>query len=71
MELEPRIREIRENKGLKQKFVAQKTGISQQQLSDYETGKAYPRIDKAYKIAAVLDCKVDDLYIKKETTPNE
>jgi len=65
MELEPRIREIRESKGLKQKFVAQKAEISQQQLSDYETGKTYPRIDKAYKIAAVLECRIDDLYIKK------
>jgi putative transcriptional regulator len=71
MELEPRIKEIRESKGLKQKFVAQKAGISQQQLSDYETGKAYPRIDKAYRIAAVLECSVDDLYIKKEPTQSE
>nr|WP_237746859.1 helix-turn-helix transcriptional regulator [Geobacillus vulcani] len=47
------------------------SSASSKNSSDYETGKAYPRIDKAYKIAAVLDCKVDDLYIKKEPTPNE
>lgn len=60
--MEPMIADIRKSKGLLQKFVAEQTGISQQQLSDYENKRAYPRIDKAYKLAKVLGVPVGELY---------
>jgi len=37
-----RIRELRENKGLRQVDVADATGIDQKTLSNYETGKTNP-----------------------------
>lgn len=64
--MKPRIAEIRQSKGLKQIFVAKQVGISQQQLSDYEHARAYPRVDKAFRIANALDCKVDDLWEYEE-----
>jgi putative transcriptional regulator len=64
--MKSKIGEIRKEKGLMQKYVAEKTKISQQLLSDYETGKAYPRIDKAFRIADFFNCKVDDLYERDE-----
>ena len=66
--MKARIGEIRKSKGLMQKFVANQVGISQQQLSDFEKNRAFPRIDKAYRIAKVLDCTVNDLYEWNEDT---
>jgi putative transcriptional regulator len=60
--MKPLIGEIRRNKGLMQKFVAQQMEMTHQQLSDWENGRAYPRIDKAYKLAKVLGVKLEDLY---------
>ena len=60
--MEPLIAEIRKSKGLLQKFVAEQVGISQQQLSDYENKRAFPRIDKAFKLAKVLGVEVGELY---------
>lgn len=62
MDIVPKIRERREEKGLKQKFVAKQCTISQQMLSEYENGKTYPRANILFKIAKVIGCKVDDLY---------
>jgi transcriptional regulator with XRE-family HTH domain len=60
--MKPLIQDIRMSKGLMQKFVAQQMKMSQQQLSDWEHGRAYPRIDKAYKLANILGVKVNELY---------
>jgi putative transcriptional regulator len=62
VEFVPKIRDRREEKGLKQKFVAHKCEISQQMLSEYENGKTFPRAHILFKIASVIGCKVDDLY---------
>jgi transcriptional regulator with XRE-family HTH domain len=58
----PKIRDKREERGLKQKFVAQACGVSQQMLSEYENGKTFPRANILFNIAKVIGCKVDDLY---------
>lgn len=60
--MKSRIKEIRQSKGIKQIFVAEKIEVSQQQLSDWENGKSYPRIDRAYKLANVLGVNVNELY---------
>lgn len=60
--MKPRIKTIRLEKGLLQKYCAEKTDISQQLWSAYESGTKYPRIDKAYKIATVLEVEINDLY---------
>ena len=36
-------------------YAAEKIGISKQQLSDYETGRKLPSIEKSYQIAKALD----------------
>lgn len=60
--MKPRIKEIRISKGLMQKFVAERVGMKQQQLSDWEKGIAYPRIDKAIRLAEVLGVTIGELY---------
>lgn len=41
-------------------------GISANTLSNWCTGKNYPSIPQALKLAALLNVKVDDLYNYKE-----
>jgi putative transcriptional regulator len=51
-----------DKRGYKRKFVAEKMGVSQNQLSNWVTGKSFPTVEKLFKLAKVLECKVDDLY---------
>lgn len=60
--MKPLIKEIRLSKGLMQKYCAEKVGISQQLWSAFEKGTKYPRIDRAYIIAKVLEVDVSELY---------
>jgi putative transcriptional regulator len=60
--LQPKIKQLIDAKGLKQTFVAEQIGVTPQQLNAWIKGKTYPRIDRAYKLAEVLECKMDDLW---------
>lgn len=46
--------------------ICKKFGISQNTLSNWCTGKTYPSIPQALKLAALLNVKIDDLYKLKE-----
>lgn len=67
--LKSNIGELLKNSGLKGKWIAQQLKISQNQMSNYVTGKSYPPVDKAFELAKIFGCKVDDLYVLKEETP--
>ncbi|HDR7847487.1 TPA: helix-turn-helix transcriptional regulator [Bacillus toyonensis] len=67
--LKSNIGELLKNSGLKGKWIAQKLNISQNQMSNYVTGKSYPPVDKAFELAKIFDCKVDDLYEAQEINP--
>ncbi|MGD2273237.1 helix-turn-helix transcriptional regulator [Bacillus wiedmannii] len=67
--LKSNIGELLKNSGLKGKWIAQQLKISQNQMSNYVTGKSYPPVDKAFELAKIFGCKVDDLYALKEDTP--
>ena len=49
------IKQIREEKSMSQKELADKIGVSQQFLCDIEHGRRKPSIDTAIKIAGVLN----------------
>ena len=49
------IKQIREEKSMSQKELADKIGVSQQFLCDIENGRRKPSIDTAIKIARVLN----------------
>jgi len=55
------IKLLREKKGMTQKELAEKIGVSQQNISRWETGEVIPRIDKIKIIAEVLECTIDEL----------
>lgn len=55
------IRKIRKEKNLTQSELAQKIGISYQQIGQYETGKRKPKKETLTKIAKALSVSVADL----------
>lgn len=67
--LKSKIGELLKNSGLKGKWIAQQLNISQNQMSNYVTGKSYPPVDKAFELANIFNCRVDDLYEVQEKDP--
>lgn len=57
-----KIGEIIEERGFKKKYIANLMSVTPSQLSNWISSRAYPPMDKAFKLAAILNCKVDDLY---------
>ncbi|RDW15961.1 helix-turn-helix transcriptional regulator [Oceanobacillus chungangensis] len=57
-----RMKEIRLQKGLKQKDVASITGLSKPAISLFENGKSKPSMNSAFKIAQALGVTVDELF---------
>ena len=62
MKIKALIEEKVANKGYKKSFIAEKLNISVRQFRKYETGESLIPIDKAYVLARLLECKIDDLY---------
>ena len=60
--MKPLLKEKRKKEGLLQKYIAKQIGVSQQTLSEWERGNGYPSIDKAYLLADLYRCLVDELY---------
>ncbi|WP_243299153.1 helix-turn-helix domain-containing protein [Bacillus litorisediminis] len=60
--LKSNIGELIQKSGLRKKFIAEKLGVSVKQLRNYETGHSLIPFDKAYILAYLLNCKLDDFY---------
>ena len=69
-----RIRDLREDRDLRQADVAEATGIDQRTLSNYETGKTSPDSFALIKLADFFDVSIDYLLRRTElpkSTPDE
>ncbi|MGN0975922.1 MAG: helix-turn-helix domain-containing protein [Gemmiger sp.] len=56
-----RIRDLREDRDLRQKDVALAIGIDQQTLSNYETGRTRPDSEALIRLADFFDVSIDYL----------
>ncbi|MFT4075147.1 MAG: helix-turn-helix transcriptional regulator [Asticcacaulis sp.] len=56
------LRELRTEKGLTQADLANQLGVSRQAVIALETDKHSPSLDLAYKISAVFDRPVEDIF---------
>lgn len=65
-----RIKELREDKDLRQLDVAKATGIDQRTLSNYETGKTNPDSFAIIKLAEFFDVTTDYLLGIDKTSEN-
>ncbi len=61
MNFRPRIKELLKEKGILQKTLAEKLGISPEGLSQTLKG-AYPQLQTLERIASALDVRVADLF---------
>lgn len=52
---------IRDKKGLKDSHVARMAGVATSTLSEWKAGKYEPKLITIRKLAAVLDCTIDEL----------
>lgn len=53
-------------KGLSQKELAKRVGLTNQSISDFETGKLNPSYEVMKRISKELDSPVDELFFQNE-----
>ena len=59
-----RIKEVLEEKGIKQTWLAQQLGKSYNMVNGYVQNRKQPRLEVLYEIARILDVEVKDLLIE-------
>lgn len=62
-----RIKEVLEEKGIKQTWLAEKLGKSFNMVNSYVQNRQQPRLEVLYKIAEILDIEVKDLLNSNKT----
>ena len=61
--MENKVKSRRKEQNVSQTKLATKTSIGRSTISDIENGKHTPSVDVALKIAQVLECYVEDIFI--------
>jgi transcriptional regulator with XRE-family HTH domain len=62
-----RIKEVLEEKGVKQIWLAEKLGKSYNMVNAYAQNRQQPRLETLYKIAKILGVNVKELLVDDET----
>ena len=57
-----RVRELRSERGLSQGTLAAQLGVSRQTVNAIETGRYDPSLPLAFKIAALFDLAIEDVF---------
>ena len=57
-----KLKQILDEKGIKQIWLAEKAGITKQTLSNLMTNRFNVSLESAIKIATALDLKVEDIF---------
>ncbi len=63
-----RIKEVLKEKGIKQKWLADKLGKSYNMVNSYVQNRKQPRLEVLYDIAKILDVSVKELLIDNKIT---
>lgn len=61
MNLADNLKRIRKENDLSQEQLAEKLGVSRQAVSKWESGHAYPEMDKVLQLCKIFDLNIDDL----------
>ncbi|MFC5978393.1 helix-turn-helix domain-containing protein [Flavobacterium salmonis] len=61
-----RIKDVLEQKGIKQKWLAEQLGKSYNMVNSYAKNRRQPSIEDLYKIAEILDVEVAILLIERK-----
>jgi transcriptional regulator with XRE-family HTH domain len=65
-----RIKEVLEEKGIKQTWLADQLGKSYNMVNGYVQNRQQPRLEVLYEIARILDVEVKDLLIETKEKKN-
>ena len=55
------LQHLRSTRNMTQEQLAMLVGVSRQSVTKWESGRAYPEMDKLIKISEIFDCSLDDL----------
>lgn len=61
-----RIKDVLEQKGIKQKWLAGQLGKSYNMVNSYAQNRRQPSLEDLYKIAEILNVEVKDLLIERK-----
>ena len=61
MNLSDNLKRIRKEHNLSQEELAEKLGVSRQSVSKWESGTAFPEMDKVIQICKIFNVNMDDL----------
>ena len=61
MNLSDNLKKIRKENNLSQEDLAEKLGVSRQSVSKWESGSAYPEMDKVLQLCKMFDLNIDEL----------
>jgi DNA-binding XRE family transcriptional regulator len=64
--MKSRLKEILNQRGIKQQFIADKVGVHKATLTRIVKGKTDPSLQTAYRIAQVLGLKIEDIWYEEE-----
>lgn len=56
------IEELIKERGLHKSFIAKQIGVSNDTLTNWMKNRSAPKLDKAVRLADILNCDVNDLY---------
>ena len=59
-----RIKEVLEDKGIKQKWLAEKLEKSYNMVNSYVQNRRQPSLENLYKVAKILNTEVKDLLVE-------
>ncbi len=66
-----RIKEVLEEKGIKQTWLAEQLGKSYNMVNGYVQNRKQPRLEVLFEIAKILDVQVADLLDEQKRKVNE
>ncbi|QHZ45857.1 helix-turn-helix transcriptional regulator [Bacillus swezeyi] len=65
-----RIPELCSKRGIDQTQLAAKVGLTKQHITDYVSLRNKPSIERAYNLAKILGCSIEELYEWSEVSDN-
>jgi len=65
-----RIKEVIEEKGIKQTWLAEQLGKSYNMVNGYVQNRQQPRLEVLYEIASILNIEVTELLVKPKDNAN-
>ncbi|UYQ77742.1 helix-turn-helix transcriptional regulator [Glutamicibacter sp. JL.03c] len=64
--MENNLGDYRKERGFSQQALADQLGVSRQTIISLEKGRYDPSLPLAFKLAALFDCRIEDLFIPDE-----